>query len=172
MEEQRMKMSVLYYSKTGNTKKMAEVIVEGMMSVEGVEAKSFSIEEIDEAWVKESRCVVLGTPIYMASVCGAIKNWLDGSSKKYGLQGKIGGAFATADYLHGGGELGIQMILDHMLVFGMMTYSGGGSWGKPIIHLGPLALKDHLEESEETFQIYGQRMAAKTKELFQNLEAD
>jgi len=161
-----MKMTVLYYSKSGNTKKMAEVIAEGMQSVAGVEAKAFSIEEIDEAWATESKCVVLGTPIYMASVCGAVKSWLEGPCKKYGLTGKIGGAFATADYLHGGGELGIRLILDHMLVYGMLTYSGGGSYGKPVIHLGPVALKDHLEESREVFLLYGQRMAAKTAEMY------
>ncbi|MCM0760520.1 NAD(P)H-dependent oxidoreductase [Sporomusa sphaeroides DSM 2875] len=162
-----MKMTVLYHSQTGNTKQMAEVIAEGMQTVEGVQAKAFPIEEIDEAWAKESNCVVLGTPIYMASVCGAIKNWLEGPCKKYGLAGKIGGAFATADYIHGGAELGIRLILDHMLVYGMLTYSGGGSYGKPVIHLGPVALKGHLEESKDTFLLYGQRMATKTLEIYQ-----
>lgn len=162
-----MKMTVLYHSKTGNTKKMAEIICEGMMSVSGIEVKAFSLEEIDELWIQESKCVVLGTPIYMANMCGAVKTWLEGPCRKYGLAGKIGGAFATADYIHGGGELGIQTILDHMLVLGMLTYSGGGSFGKPVIHLGPVAIKEHLEESRATFLLYGQRMAAKTSELYQ-----
>ncbi|SCM81836.1 Flavodoxin [uncultured Sporomusa sp.] len=162
-----MKMTVLYYSQTGNTKQMAEVIAEGMQTVGGVEAKAFPIEAVDEAWIKESKCVVLGTPIYMASVCGVIKNWLEGPCKAYGLAGKIGGAFATANYVHGGAELGIRLILDHMLVYGMLTYSGGGSYGKPVIHLGPVALDGQLEESKETFRIYGQRMATKTLELYQ-----
>ena len=51
----------------------------------------------------------------------------------YGLTGKLGGAFATAEYLHGGAELGIQTILDHMLVLGMMAYSGGGAYGAHLI---------------------------------------
>jgi len=144
---------------------MAEVIAEGMQAVAGVEAKAFSIEEIDEAWAKESKCIVLGTPIYMASVCGAVKNWLEGPCQKYDLAGKIGGAFATADYIHGGGELGIRLILDHMMVYGMLTYSGGGAYGKPVIHLGPVALKECLDESKDTFLLYGQRMATKTIEL-------
>lgn len=163
-----MKMTVLYHSKTGTTKKMAEIIAQGMMTVEGVEAKTFSIDEIDEAWAKESKCLVLGTPIYMASVTGAVKNWLETSSVKYGLTGKIGGAFATADYVHGGGDLGIRTILDHMMTLGMLTYSGGGAYGKPVIHLGPVALKEHLDESEETFQLYGKRMATKTMEIYGN----
>jgi len=161
-----MKATVLYYSKTNNTKQMAEVIVAGMSCVEGVEAKAFSIDEIDDAWVKETKCVVLGTPTYMASLAGATKTWLEGPSMAYALAGKLGGAFATADYLHGGAELGIQNILDHMMVLGMMTYSGGGAYGTPVIHLGPVALKDHLDESKETFHQYGQRMAIKAKDIF------
>ena len=102
-----MKMTVLYHSVTGNTKTMAQVIAEGMMTVAGVEAKAFPIENWDAAWVKESKCVVLGTPIYLADLCSAVKVWLDGPALKAGLAGKGGGAFATADYLHGGGDLGI-----------------------------------------------------------------
>ncbi len=160
-----MKMTVLYFSKSGNTKQLAEVIAGGMMAVEGVEAKCFPIDEIDEAWIKESRCVVLGTPTYMADVSGTVKCWLE-TAGKYGLAGKIGGAFATATYLHGGAETAIQTILRHMMVFGMLVYSGGGSFGKPVIHTGPVALDGHLEESAETFRIYGERMATKTAELF------
>ena len=61
-----MKMMVLYYSKTGNTKKMADVIAQGMERVPGVQAKTCSIEDVDEAWARESKCIVLGSPIYMA----------------------------------------------------------------------------------------------------------
>lgn len=161
-----MKMTVVYHSKTGTTKKMAEVIVEGMNSVSGVEAKAFSVEAIDESWAQESKCLVVGSPIYVSSISGAVKTWLEGACKKCNLAGKIGGAFATADYVHGGGDLGIRLILDHMMVYGMLTYSGGSSFGKPIIHLGPVAIKAQMEEYEDTFRLYGQRMATKTVELF------
>lgn len=161
-----MKMTVLYHSQSGTTQQMAQVIAEGMETVEGVEAKTFPLDGIDEAWTKESQCVVLGTPIYLATMSGAVKNWLDTESRKYALAGKVGGAFATADYLHGGAEIGIQSVLSHLMVMGMLTYSGGGSFGKPVIHLGPVALKGKLDESRETFHLYGQRMATKTKEIF------
>lgn len=161
-----MKMSVLYYSRTGNTKRMAECIAEGMRRVPGVETGVFALEAIDEAFVKESGCVVLGTPTYLASMAAAVKTWLDESSRKYGLAGKIGGAFATQDYPHGGADLAIQSILSHLMVMGMLTFSGGGSMGKPVIHLGPVALKDGLEGYADTFLTYGERMAKKTVELF------
>lgn len=161
-----MKMMVLYHSKTGNTEKMAKVIAEGMERVDGVAAKVCPIEEVDEEWAAESRCIVLGSPIYVSSVCAAVKDWLDGPCKKCQLAGKLGGAFATEDYVHGGGDLGIRLILDHMMVYGMMTYSGGGAYGKPVIHLGPVAVSSRLDESVETFLTYGERMAIKAMELF------
>ncbi len=43
-----MKLAIIYHTKTGNTKQMAEVIAEGITSVEGAKAKTFSIDEIDE----------------------------------------------------------------------------------------------------------------------------
>ncbi len=161
-----IKAAVLYHSKTGHTKEMAQVIVDGINSVEGTEARAFSIDQLDLDWIKESRCVIFGCPIYMASISGEAKQFLGGPALTCGLPGKLGGAFATADYIHGGGELGIRTILDHMMVMGMLTFSGGGMYGKPVIHLGPVAISGHLEESRDTFLIYGQRMAAMTKTLF------
>ncbi|MCI6568097.1 MAG: NAD(P)H-dependent oxidoreductase [Dysosmobacter sp.] len=160
-----MKMSVLYHSKSGNTKAMAEAVAEGMEQVEAVEAKTMSIDAVDEEWLRESVCLVLGSPTYYASVSGEMKLFLEGLGK-YGVAGKLGGAFATANYIHGGGELAIQTILDHLMVYGMLVYSGGGSKGKPVIHLGPEAVAGELEKSRETFLVYGRRMAEKAAELF------
>lgn len=160
-----MKMTVLYHSKSGNTKQMAELIAEGMMSVAGVEARTFPIEEPDAAWVKESDCVVLGTPTYYADLSGASKCFLEGCGK-FSLAGKLGGAFATANYIHGGGEIAIQTILAHMMVLGMLVYSGGGAQGEPVIHLGPVAIGGKLDEFRDSFALYGERMAKKAVELF------
>ena len=161
-----MKMSVVYHSVSGNTEKMAQAIIAGAQEVGGVEAKAFSFEAIDGEFLKDSKCVVFGTPTYLANMSGAVKAWLDGPSMGYGLAGKLAGAYATADYLHGGGEIAIQTILSHVMVLGMLPYSGGGSQGKPVIHLGPVAFKDKLDELEELFKLYGRRMAEKAAELF------
>lgn len=154
-----MKLSILYFSKTGHTQRMAEVIAAGAASVEGVEVRTFPLDAINEEFVKESGCVLLGTPSYLACMAAPVKDWLDQESGKYALAGKLGGAFATADYVHGGGDLAIQNILTHFMVRGMMVYSGGGAWGKPFIHLGPVAISDDLEHYDATFRAYGERMA-------------
>ncbi|MCD7820026.1 MAG: NAD(P)H-dependent oxidoreductase [Lachnospiraceae bacterium] len=166
-----MKMSVIYYSATANTSRMGGIIAEGMNSVSGVEARPFSIDTTDEAFVKESKCIVMGCPTYAADMPAAFHTWLEQSAGKLALPGKLGGAFATAQYIHGGDEFVIRSILDHMMVMGMLTYSAGGSKGKPVIHLGPVAIAtagntEELKPFDETFRIYGQRMAEKAIELF------
>ena len=165
-----MKMSVVYFSASGNTQKMAECIAAGANSVEGVEAKAFPIDAIDEAFGKESKCIILGCPTYAAGMPGQFHALL-GNTGKLAMAGKLGGAFSTAQYIHGGGELAIQNILTNLMVKGMVVYSSGMACGKPIIHLGPVAIatagnEEMLKPYEELFRIYGQRMAEKAMELF------
>ena len=157
-----MKCSVIYYSKSGKTAKMAEKICEGMRQIDGIEAKAFAISDVDEEYVKDSKCVIVGTPTYYADVAGELKMFLE-TMGKYNLGGKIGGAFATANFIHGGGDLAIDTILHHEMVFGMLVYSGGGAAGKPPIHIGPV----YTDEScSPIFEEYGKRMATKVKEIF------
>ena len=55
-----MKIAVIFDSKTGNTKQAADWIIEGMGSVEGVEARGFSIQDVDEEYVNEAKGAVIG----------------------------------------------------------------------------------------------------------------
>ncbi len=159
-----MKASILYCSVTGNTKAKAEQIAEGMKG-EGLEVKCFSIDEIDKAWVAESACVIIGSPVYYADVSAKVKVFLE-TLGGYGVAGKLGGAFATAAYSYGGGDIALQTILTHMMFFGMLTYSGGGSKGAPPIHLGPVSSPKAGDGSDELFRLYGKRMAEMAKKLF------
>ena len=54
------------------------------------------------------------------------------------------------------------------MVMGALTYSGGSSYGKSVIHLGPVGIDNTLDINEfsENFVVYGTRMAAKAMELF------
>ena len=156
-----MKITVVYHSESGNTAKMAECIVKGIQSVEGMEAKAFHINDLDENYIRESQGVIFGTPTYMGTLSGTAKVWLE-SAGKYNLAGKLGGAFATANYVHGGADIAMQCVLLHLMMTGMMVYSGGGSKGNPVIHLGPVAIGGELEKYEELFEIYGKRFAEQT----------
>ena len=165
-----MKMAVIYHSVTGNTKHMGDLIVKGMNSIEGVEAQAFPIEAVDAEFVKEAKCVVFGSPIYAAHITGQMMQYLLSDAGKLNLAGKLAGAYATAQYVHGGAELGIREMLDHAMVMGALTYSGGGSFGKPVIHLGPVGIDNTMDISQfaDNFEIYGSRMAHKAIELFAN----
>ncbi len=162
-----MKLAVLFDSKTGNTRQAAEWIVEGMNQIENAEARAFSIHDVDEAFVKEARGIVIGSPSYAAQLTPDLHAWLLGSAKKLGFAGKLGGAFATEQFTHGGGEAVIQSILIMELVNGMLCYSGGGACGMPVIHLGPVGVNDNVEKHNgmehyrENFVIFGNRFAAK-----------
>ncbi len=160
-----MKLSILYYSKTGRTRDIALAIQRGAEKIEGMEAKAFPLDEIDEDFLKESRAVVFGTPTYLANTCWQIKKWFDESSK-YKLEGKLGAAYATADYVQGGADTAIMNIVGHMLVKGMMVYSGGSALGQPYLHLGAVIVKDRMETGLSQAEIFGERIAKKAADLF------
>lgn len=162
-----MKLAIVYDSKTGHTEKMAQYIIEGIESVQGAQAKAFSINNVDLDYTKECCALIVDTPTYHGYLSARMKQWLETGLGKLGMSGKLGGAYATATYIHGGGDLAIQCILTHMMVDGMMTYSGGHAKGKPIIHLGPVAIDSNLDDFADLFRTYGKRMAEQAAALQQ-----
>ena len=125
-----VRLSVIYDSRTGNTARAAEWIADGIRRA-GAEAACFKTDEVDEEYVKSSAGVILGCPTYMAQMTADMHRWLQEKAGKLGLGGKLGGAFATEQYTHGGAELVIQSILEMELVFGMTVYSSGSAQGRP-----------------------------------------
>ena len=166
-----MKLAVIYDSKTGNTRQAAEWIAEGMNSVSGTEARAFHISGVDADFVKEAKGVVIGCPTYAALMTPDMRTWLM-SAGKLGLAGKLGGAFATEQYTHGGGEIVIQSILTDEITMGMLCFSGGNSYGKPVIHMGPIGVNGNVEPHngmvhyQGYFTVFGERFARKAAELF------
>lgn len=167
-----MKLAVLYDSKTGNTKKAAGWIAEGMNRTENVDARLFSVSDADPVFLNEARGVVIGSPSWLAQPTPDLHAWIVSSAGKVNLAGKLGGAFATEQFTHGGGEAVIQSILTMEMVKGMLCYSGGGAFGMPVIHLGPIGVNSNMEKHngmefyKENFIIYGERFASKAAELF------
>ena len=75
-KEEHMKLTVIYDSKTGNTRQAAEWIAEGMNQAENTEAKAFSIHDIDEDFVKECTGIVIGSPSYAAQLTPDLHAWM------------------------------------------------------------------------------------------------
>ncbi len=165
-----MKITVLYVSVTGNTEKVAGYIKEGLSSTGRVEVKLMNLikeETLDTGFIKASRAIVFGTPTYVANISWQMKKWFD-TEWNCQLPGKLGAAFATANCLHGGADLALLGIINHILVKGMLAYSSGAGCGNPFIHLGPVALRGELEEKKDLFVTFGKRIAEKSLEIFEN----
>lgn len=165
-----MKLAIIYYSETDHTRIKGEEIAEGMRST-GAEVRMFNLKDAqpDGKYLAECAGIVFGTPTYYASTCWQLKKFFDADSAQVKLAGKLGGVYATANCAQGGADIANLTIVGHMLVKGMLAYSGGGSYGKPIVHIGPTALvneENHFEKSKEMFVLYGERFASKAKELF------
>lgn len=111
-----MQISIVYDSETGNTQEMARYVIEGITSVEGMEAKAFSIDNIDAEYVKNSWGLIVGTPTYNGYLSARMKAWLESGPAALQIAGKLGGAYATAAFIHGGGDLAIQCTLTHLMV--------------------------------------------------------
>jgi len=167
-----MKLAVIYDSKTGNTKQAAKWITEGMTEVPGIEAEAFSISEVDENYLKEAKGIVIGSPSYAAAMTPNLHAWLLGNAERIGFSGKLGGAFATEQFTHGGGDQVIANILTIEMVNGMLCYSSGGEYGAPYIHLGPVGVNNNkekfngMEHYMDYFRIFGHRFAKKATEIF------
>ena len=159
-----MKATVVYVSKTGITAGMAEKIAEGLTEG-GMEAKAFSYHDIDMDWITESKCVIIGTPTYYTDAAADTTAFLE-TLGKYGVAGKLGGAFATAQYAWGGNEMAMMNIIMHEMFFGMLVYSGGGVAGKPPIHIGPIKIGSADYDWDALAVDYGKRMAAEATKLF------
>ena len=124
-----------------------------------------NINNIDINFLNESKAVIFGTLTYLANTTSNIKNWLD-NSRNVNLEGKIGAMYATADYIWGGADTTILTLMNHLIVKGMLLYSGGSVHGKPFIHLGYVSVNGVNDEDKETPMIFGERIAKKDKELF------
>jgi len=158
-----MKVAIVYYSKTGNTQKVADVIAEGVKKIDTAEVKCMSIEEIDNEFLAEAKAVIFGSPTIAGTYAWQLKQWLD-STKNVG--GKLGAVFATANFIGGGAEVAELALLAEMLVKGMLVYSSGAAEGQPFIHYGAVCIQDGDESQKERARIFGERIARKAVELF------
>lgn len=72
--------------------------------------------------------MIVGTPDYYAAEANQLKTWLDTCPCK--LADKLCGAYATANFLRGGGDIAIQSVLTQLLVKGyvdLFLWNGPGA---------------------------------------------
>jgi NAD(P)H dehydrogenase (quinone) len=154
-----MKVVVIYYSRGGTTKKMAEVICEEIKA-KGLETDIFSVEEVKPAQLLDYDGLVIGSPTYYGTLAAQIKELLDESVAFHGkLDGKVGAAFSSSANIGGGNETTVLSILEAMLIHGMVIH--GDPRGD---HYGPIAIGKVDKRCEDNCK----RLAERFVELIKN----
>lgn len=163
-----MKISIVYVSQTGNTETAAEYIQDGILAkYPFIQVKMMDIreDEVDMEFLEQSDAVIFGTPVYFTSMSWELKKWFD-HSFRVKLNGKLGAVFVTAQSPMGGVDTAIMEILRHMLVKGMVVFSGAGDKTANRFQLGAVGLAKDIEASADAFEIFGECVAQKATELF------
>jgi len=154
------KILVIYYSRSGNTRKMAEAVAEGAKNA-GAEVTLSDVKECDPRQLLDYDGIIAGSPTYYGILAGEMKDFFDRSVKYHGkLEGKVGGAFASAMAPGGGNETTIISILQMMLVHGMVVQ---GKTRKN--HYGAVAINAPDEEEKEECRQVGTRVATLAEKL-------
>ena len=155
------KILVCYYSKTGNTEKMAQIIAKRMEELDfAVDLKRVEETKVDK--LLDYDCIILGSPTYYGSMAWPIKKLLDESIKHHGqLKGKVGGAFSSAANVGGGNETTILDMLNALLIHGMIIR--GDHRGD---HYGPVSIDYPDERALQCCRQYAENLAELVKKLF------
>ncbi|MES2901902.1 MAG: NAD(P)H:quinone oxidoreductase [Pseudomonadota bacterium] len=134
---------VLYYSRHGATRKLAELIAQGIESVPGVDARLRTVPAVStvtEATESDipadgapyvelsdlSECagLALGSPTRFGNMAAAMKYFLDGTATQWlsgTLSGKPAVVFTSTGSLHGGQESTLLTMMIPLLHHGMMV---------------------------------------------------
>lgn len=154
------KILICYYSKTGHTEEMAQLIA-GAAREEGCQVELAEAEQASPEDLLAADGLILGSPTYYGQMAAQVKKLIDESVRLHGrLDGKVGGAFTSSGGLGGGNETTIRGLLDCLMVHGMIIQ--GDPKGD---HYGPIAVGPPDERSRAECQRFGRRVAALVKKL-------
>jgi len=160
-----MNVLVLYYSKGGNTRKLADAIAEGAGSVDGVEAVLRHTREVTKEDFVAADGLIVGSPVYFGTMAAQLKIVLDefvGVRKK--MENKVGAVFSTAGDASGGKETTMMSIIQALLIYGMIIV------GDPMTatgHYGTACVGAPDATAQENGQRLGRRVAKLVERLRQ-----
>ena len=186
------KVLVLYYSKRGNTQKMARLMARGVESIDGCEAMLRTVESdladadkpndiiISEQDMLDCDAVLIGSPSYFGNMAAPLKKFIDSTGNLWfsgAMEGKPAGVFATASSLHGGQETTLINMMIPLLHFGMIivglpyseksllyTQSGGSPYGAT--HWAEMQSNRAIDQNEKQLCLaQGKRIAKFAQKL-------
>ncbi|HEN21157.1 MAG TPA: flavodoxin family protein [Desulfobacteraceae bacterium] len=158
-----MQILVLYFSKGGNTRKLAEEIAGGVNEVDGVEAVLKKTDEVTEEDFIASDGIIAGSPVYFGLMSAELKKVFDAFvSVRKKMEGKIGAAFATSGDASGGKETTMMSIIQALLIYGMIIV------GDPMSatgHYGVSCVGEPDDKIRKNGAELGRRVAQTAKKL-------
>ncbi|MGD9497034.1 MAG: NAD(P)H-dependent oxidoreductase [Armatimonadota bacterium] len=153
---------VVYYSKTGHTKAMAECIGKSAAQVEGANVTVRPVEEVSADDLLDYDGIIVGSPVYYGTMAAPLKALIDASVKHHGkLDGKVGGVFSSSGVMGGGNETTLMDIIGTLLVHGMVVK--GVSRGP---HYGPTCQGEPGEDARRCCADYGRMVGELCVRLF------
>lgn len=158
-----MYVLVLYFSKGGNTRKLANYVAEGVVSVAGVEVVIKTSQEVTKEDLVDAAGIIAGSPVYFGGMAADLKRVFDenvGIRSK--MEDKVGAAFATSAFWAGGNETTIMSIIQCLLIYGMIIV------GDPLAatgHYGAASVAAPDEKAAETARKLGARVAELCRRL-------
>ncbi|NLW34089.1 flavodoxin family protein [Syntrophorhabdus aromaticivorans] len=116
-----MQVLIMYFSKSGHTRELAEAIATGVKEVEGVKCLLKSAPDVTKEDFLASDGIIAGSPVYFGSMAAELKEVFDRLvAVRKEMGDRIGAAFATSGDQSGGKETTIISIIQALLIYGMI----------------------------------------------------
>jgi len=148
------KAIIIYYTRSGTTRKMAETISEELQKRK-ITVDLMTSDQVEINNLVNYDLIIIGTPTYYGTMAAEIKKLLDNSIRLHGrLDGKLGGAFSSSANAAGGNETAILSVLSALLIHGMLVK--GMAEGS---HYGPVAIKSFDDRAEKECRSYANQLA-------------
>ncbi len=159
-----MQVLILYHSKSGNTRRLAEAVAKSVEKTGGVKAVLKKTKEVTKQDFLDAEAIIAGSPVYFGIMSAQLKKVFDdfvGVRNK--MEGKIGAAFTTSGHHTGGKETTMMSIIQVMLIYGMVIVgdpmSASGHYG-----VGCVGIPD--DEALDNGEKLGMRVAQLVVKLF------
>jgi len=158
-----MNVLVLYYSKGGNTRRLAEAIAAGARSVEDTEVVLKRTDEVTKDDFLAADGIIAGSPVYFGSMAAPLKAVFDEFvSVRKKMEDKVGAAFTTSGDPTGGKETTMLAIIQAFMIYGMVIV------GDPLSatgHYGTACVGAPDAKALDNGAKLGQRVALMTKRM-------
>jgi len=152
-----MKILVLYFSKSGNTRRLAEAVAEGVNAITGAEAVLKKTDQVTRDDFLEASAIIAGSPVYFGTMAAQLKQVFDDFvSIRKKMENKVGAVFTTSGNVTGGKETTMFSIIQAFMIYGMIIV------GDPMAatgHYGVSCVGKPYKKTMEQGRLLGKRVA-------------